>query len=82
MKKKAANSIAPIADDDKWRAESDLRTLRDAEEIRMDKARVARAQSVARDQMKALSKVAGPEKPSKPRSSNPSLAKRLEKRRI
>ncbi|MGB5135627.1 MAG: hypothetical protein WBN89_10690 [Prochlorococcaceae cyanobacterium] len=38
----------------RWRAESDLRTLRQAEEIRRDAARLQRAARVAAEEMKAL----------------------------
>jgi len=38
----------------KWRAESDLRTLREAEEIRRDQARLQRAAKVASEEMQAL----------------------------
>jgi hypothetical protein len=38
----------------RWRAESDLRTLRQAEEIRRDPARLKRAATMAAEEMKAL----------------------------
>jgi len=41
----------------KWRAESDLRTLREAEEIRRDQARLQRAAKVATEEMQALQAV-------------------------
>jgi hypothetical protein len=41
----------------RWRAESDLRTLRQAEEIRRDPARLKRAATMAAEEMKALQAV-------------------------
>ena len=41
----------------RWRAESDLRTLRQAEEIRRDPARLKRAATMADEEMKALQAV-------------------------
>ena len=41
----------------RWRAESDLRTLREAESVKSDPSRVRMAQQVAREEMKALAKV-------------------------
>ena len=43
----------------RWQAEDDLRTLRRAEEIRADKSRVAMAQKMATQEVKALQRVAG-----------------------
>jgi len=43
----------------RWRAESDLRTLRQAEEIRQDPARLKRAATMAAEEMKALQAVRG-----------------------
>lgn len=40
-----------------WRAESDLRTLRQAEEIRRDPNRLKRAATMAAEEMKALQAV-------------------------
>ena len=42
---------------DCWRAESDLRTLRQAEEIRRDPSRLKRAATMAAEEMKALQAV-------------------------
>lgn len=44
-----------------WRAQSDLRTLRDAEEIRNDKSRLEAAMKEAKKQMEALHEIAGKE---------------------
>ena len=41
----------------RWRAQSDLETLRRAEEIRRDATRLARAAKVATEEMKALQAV-------------------------
>jgi hypothetical protein len=41
----------------RWRTESDLRTLRHAEEIRRDPARLKRATTMAVEEMKALQAV-------------------------
>lgn len=42
-----------------WQAENDLRILRQAEEIRNDKARVNMAKKIATKEMTALQRVAG-----------------------
>lgn len=42
----------------RWRAESDLRTLVDAEEIKKDSKRMAAAKKMGREQAAALRKVA------------------------
>jgi len=44
-------------EESRWRAESDLRTLRQAEEIRRDPARLKRAATMADEEMKALQAV-------------------------
>jgi len=41
----------------RWRAESDLRTLRQAEEFRRDPGRLKRAATMAAEEMKALQAV-------------------------
>jgi hypothetical protein len=46
-----------VQEEARWRAESDLRTLRQAEEIRRDPARLKRAATMAADEMKALKAV-------------------------
>jgi hypothetical protein len=80
MKKKSKGSTipSPVAMDNRWRAESDLRTLRDAEEIKADSSRVRAAKSEAKKQMNALSKVAGGSAP----SDRSSREKRLAGRRL
>ena len=47
------------AEHEKWEAESDVRTLTEAERIRADKPRHRRAVKMAREQMKALGTVGG-----------------------
>lgn len=45
-------------EDQKWRAEDDLRALQRAREIEGDKSRMKAAKAIAKEQMAALSKVA------------------------
>lgn len=59
-KKKATGSICCI-DDGEWRAESDLRTLVEAEKIKKDKKRFAAAQAKAKEQMMEVASVASEE---------------------
>lgn len=47
-----------IVQEQRWRAESDLRTLREAEHIRTDPGRVRMARTLASEEVRALSKVA------------------------
>lgn len=47
--------------DKKWQAESDLRTLADAEEIKADKGRMAACREMAKEKMMVMSKMAGME---------------------
>lgn len=53
---------APMAQDNKWRAESDVRTLTEASAIRKDKARFARAQACAKEQLAAMQAVVSTKK--------------------
>jgi len=46
-----------MAQEKKWQAESDLRTLQAAREIEASRARMAAAKRIADEQMKALSKI-------------------------
>lgn len=46
-----------VEEDKKWRAESDLRTLKEAAQIKCDRERMKAAKSCAKEQMKALSKI-------------------------
>ena len=57
-RKKSIAAESPSVDDS-WRAQSDLRTLSTADEIRRDQKRLRAAQAEARRQMQALHSVAG-----------------------
>lgn len=65
-KKKASKRKTPsqirAADEKQWQARSDLQTLRQAEEIRVDKARTAAARTEAQKELKALNKITGGKK--------------------
>lgn len=56
--KVAATPKVPKREEDRWRAEDDARTLMRAEEIKRDRARMAKARAVAKKQISELSKVA------------------------
>jgi hypothetical protein len=56
-KKRPTLGIASSSDDD-WQAESDLRTLIDAEKIEADPKRYARAKALAKRRMMEVAKVA------------------------
>ena len=45
------------ADEERWRAEDDMRTLAKAEEIRLDKPRHRRAIAMAKEQVANLQKI-------------------------
>ena len=47
------------AQDKIWKAESDLRTIREAEDIKGDKSRLNAAKRMAKTEMKALAKITG-----------------------
>ena len=51
-------STSQRAQENRYRAESDLRTLREAEQVKSDPARVRMAKIIAKEEIKALSKVA------------------------
>ena len=53
----AAERRSQAQEEARWRAESDLRTLRQAEEIRRDPSRLKRAATMAAEEMKALQAV-------------------------
>ena len=53
----AAERRSQAQEEARWRAESDLRTLRQAEEIRRDPGRLKRAATMAAEEMKALQAV-------------------------
>jgi hypothetical protein len=63
MAKRKRSAVAGIATGvpQDWQAESDLRTLIDACEIRKDKKRYAAAQALAKDKLTEMAKVAGGE---------------------
>lgn len=54
---RAVPSPRMSAQDKKWQAESDLRSLREVEAIRGDKPRMKAAQSMAQKEMSALKKI-------------------------
>ena len=58
MKAKASPKVTAVKQEQRWQRESDLRTLREAEAVRADKARLAGARAEAQAQMKALGRVA------------------------
>lgn len=57
MAKKSMTRPA-ITDDERWRVESDLSTLMEAEKIKADPKRYAKAQAMAKEKMLAVAKVA------------------------
>lgn len=57
MPKMKSNTIA-IQDENRWRAESDLSALMEAEKIKADPKRLAAAQAAAKEKMMAVAKVA------------------------
>jgi hypothetical protein len=61
-KKSRVVGIPGAMADKKWRAESDLRTLLDACEIRKDKARFKAAQAMAKDKVAEMAKIAAGER--------------------
>jgi len=62
VKAKTMSKIAMRKEEEKWRAESDLRTLTEAEEIKRDPKRLKYAQDCAREklvEMAAAASLAG-----------------------
>jgi hypothetical protein len=57
--KAKAKAVETAPSDEKWRAESDARTLREAEEIKGDRGRLGKAAAHAKDQVEQNAKVAG-----------------------
>jgi len=47
-----------IKEDERWRVESDLSTLMEAEKIKADAKRLAKVQALAKEKMMAVAKVA------------------------
>lgn len=56
-KKSKGPAAAAMAPDDDWKAESDLRTLIEAEKIKADPKRLRAAMKKKRETMKSLAKV-------------------------
>jgi hypothetical protein len=56
--KRKTSALARISVDDRWRVESDLSTLMEAEKIKADSKRLAAAQALAKEKMMAAAKVA------------------------
>lgn len=52
-----ASTPSIAKEDQKWRAEDDLRTLQRAKEIENDKARMQAAKNIAKEQKAALEKI-------------------------
>jgi hypothetical protein len=48
------NRAEVIKEEDRWKAESDARTLREAMEIRKDKKRMKKAKQIISEQLSAL----------------------------
>ena len=57
-KKKSAPAMGCMADDKKWQAQDDLRTIQRAKEIQQNTSRMAAAQREANAQMAALKAIA------------------------
>lgn len=60
MAKKKSAAVIAKEENEKWQAEDDVRTLRRAEEIRTDRARLAAAKRVAKEEQAALAKLTKP----------------------
>lgn len=53
-----SNKITAVKAEDDWRAESDLHTLMEAEKIKRDPKRLAKAQALAKQKMMDVAAVA------------------------
>jgi hypothetical protein len=62
MAKKSTPAIAITKHEDDWHVESDLRTLMEAEQIKRDPKRLAKAQALAKQKMMDAAKVASADK--------------------
>lgn len=51
------SKVTAISEDKKWRVESDLRTIREANEIMADKSRMAAAKKMAAEDVKSLERI-------------------------
>ncbi|WP_024873145.1 hypothetical protein [Tolumonas lignilytica] len=59
MASKNTPKAASVSDDERrWRAQSDVRTLQEAEKIRSDKSRMTEAQKEAKSQLDAMAQIA------------------------
>ena len=58
MAKSKAGNVIAISDDDRWKVERDLEYLMEAEKIKADPKRLAKAQALAKEKMMAVAKVA------------------------
>ena len=56
-----AKRTIKVTEDEEWRVESDLRTLIDAEKIRRDPKRLAKAKAMAKSRMMEAAAVASAE---------------------
>jgi len=56
-------SVAMRKEEEEWRVESDMRTLMEAEEIRRDPKRLAKATAKAQEKLLEIAAVAGESKP-------------------
>jgi hypothetical protein len=52
------NLVMGMSDEEKWKADCDARTLREAEEIKADRGRMKNVSTVVGQQLDALTKVA------------------------
>jgi hypothetical protein len=57
--KGAKGDPTPTAEQKRWEAEDDMRTLVRAEQIKADRGRMSRVKSVAREQARTAAKIAG-----------------------
>jgi len=58
MPKNRMATAVMVKEDERWRVESDLSTLMEAEKIKADPKRFAKAQALAKEKMMAVAKVA------------------------
>jgi len=56
---KKSRVVGMATSDHKWQAESDLRTLMEAVEVKRDKRRFGAAQKLAKERLADIAKVAG-----------------------
>lgn len=58
MARKLGANVLSISEDERWRVERDLETLMEAEKIKTDPKRLAKAQALAKQKMMETAKVA------------------------